>query len=67
MMLALEILGGWLALNVILAPVLIPLLVRRFAKHDGWVEQSRRSASLKMYRFPQVREIHRPQARNSNG
>ena len=59
MMLALEILAGWTALSLVLAPVLIPRLVRRFAKHDRWLEQSRQPP-LKIYRFPEIREIHRP-------
>jgi hypothetical protein len=59
MILALEILAGWTALALILMPVLIPLLVRRFLKHDEWVEQARQPP-LKIYRFPVIRKIHRP-------
>jgi Kef-type K+ transport system membrane component KefB len=55
----LQILGAWLAVSLIAAPVLIPLLLRRIAKHDAWVEQSRQPP-LKIYRFPEVRETHRP-------
>lgn len=54
-----KILGAWLAVSLIAAPVLIPLLMRRFAKHDEWVEQSRQPP-LKIYRVPEVRETHRP-------
>jgi hypothetical protein len=42
MTVALEILAGWLALSIISAPILVPILARRFAKHNSWVEQSRR-------------------------
>jgi hypothetical protein len=37
--LALEILAGWFALSIICAPILIPMLARRFAKHDEWVSR----------------------------
>lgn len=59
MILALEILGGWLALSLITAPVLIPWYVRRFVKHDEWVEQSHQ-APRPHYRFPEIRETYRP-------
>jgi hypothetical protein len=39
MMLALEILGGWFALSLLLHSILAPWLAGRFAKHDEWVEQ----------------------------
>lgn len=52
MILALKILGGWLALALILAPVLIPMLRRRFTKHDDWVEQSR---ARQAFLYPQIR------------
>lgn len=38
-MIIFEILGIWLAVTIICAPVLIPLLARRFAKHDAWVKR----------------------------
>ena len=50
----LKILGAWLALSLIAMPVLIPLYVRRFKKHDAWVEQSRQPP-LKIYQFPEIR------------
>jgi hypothetical protein len=55
----LKILGAWLVLTLISAPVLIPILLRRFVRHDEWVENSKRPP-LKMYRFPEIRETHRP-------
>jgi hypothetical protein len=58
MTIALYILIGWGAASVICAPVLLPLLARRFRKHEDWVkeaEQSRWQPSVS----PQVRMLRR--------
>jgi hypothetical protein len=43
MTVALTILGFWFAVCIICAPKLIPLLARRFKKHDDWVKQAERA------------------------
>jgi hypothetical protein len=60
MMLALAILGTFCAISVIAAPVLLPLLARRFARNEQWIEAAPGRHHLSEI-GPQVRVVHRPQ------
>jgi hypothetical protein len=57
-MILLKILGLWLLLSIVLTPILVPRLARRFRKHDEWIkeaEQLHRHQSV----TPQVRMLRR--------
>jgi hypothetical protein len=55
MMLALKILGLWFAVALIISPILIPMLARRFARHDDWVERDRLANRAFVLRFVRLR------------
>jgi hypothetical protein len=61
MMIALYILGGWCALSLIAAPVLVPFLASRFAKHEDWIKEAENSRWRPSV-TPQVRMLRRAES-----
>ena len=37
MMVVLKILAGWTVVSLIASPILLPMLARRFRRHDEWI------------------------------
>lgn len=56
MITSLYILGTWCVLLMIAAPVLLPKLARRFARHDDWIKESSGSHHLSSV-TPQIRPL----------
>lgn len=65
-MLILKILGLWFALSIILTPVLVPTIARRFRKHDEWIKASEKSRWQPSV-TPQVRVLRPRQPNNRTG